>query len=160
MNCNKIVLRPYQPEDLEQIITLYQASVRQLAAGDYTPGQIAAWSTCYRERWQRMMSSGQILLAIIGERIAGFSRTEPDGYLDLLFTHPDFPRRGVATRLADRLESDLRQQGIKQVTTHGSITAQPFYLGRGYQVLEQQQVEVRGETFVNYRMSKALSEES
>lgn len=38
-------IRPYAPDDLDATLDVFAASVRRIAARDYTPEQIAAWAT-------------------------------------------------------------------------------------------------------------------
>ncbi|KJG63374.1 acyltransferase, partial [Raoultella planticola] len=40
------------------------------------------------------------------------------------------------------------------LTVDASITAKPCFERHGFRVVEEQQVAVRGETFINYRMEK------
>ena len=43
-------------------------------------------------------------------------------------------------------------------TTHASLTARPFFLARGYQVVREQQVERRGVLLTNFVMEKRVRE--
>jgi hypothetical protein len=40
-------------------------------------------------------------------------------------------------------------------TVEASITAKPFFARHGFTVIKQQEVEARGERFVNYRMRRS-----
>lgn len=93
--------RLYMPSDLPSVIEVYTASIRALAAPFYSPEQIAAWApaTPSVERWQQRLASVQTFVADCDGVLAGFASYRPDGYFDLLFTHPAFARRGVATAL-------------------------------------------------------------
>jgi hypothetical protein len=44
----------------------------------------------------------------------------------------------------------------KNPIAQASITAKPFFLHMGFKIISEQQVERRGETFVNYAMEKFL----
>ena len=43
-------------------------------------------------------------------------------------------------------------------TTHAALTARPFFLARGYQVVQEQQVERRGVLLTNFVMEKRVRE--
>ena len=83
--------------------------------------------------------------------MAGFADMDQAGYLDRLYVHRDFQRRGIATALCDALEAACP---CARYTTHASITARPFFLARGYRVVRAQQVERRGVKLTNFVMEK------
>lgn len=76
--------------------------------------------------------------------------------LDLLFTDAEYQRRGVATALYRTVEQWARENGVTSVVTEASITAKPFFIHQGFDVNEQQLVQVRGQAFINYKMQKTL----
>ena len=41
---------------------------------------------------------------------------------------------------------------MQKITTHASITAKPFFEKRGYKVINEQTVELRGQLFTNFLM--------
>jgi putative acetyltransferase len=75
-----------------------------------------------------------------------------DDYIDLLFVSPDHSRRGVASALLNTLLTLLPERVF---TVEASITAKPFFARHGFTVIKQQEVEARGERFVNYRMRRS-----
>ena len=50
--------------------------------------------------------------------------------------HKDFQNQGVATAICDELEQHAKKFGLQKISVHASITAKPFFEGRGY-VLEK-----------------------
>jgi len=104
---------------------IYTASIRSLAASYYSPEQIAAWAPVPPDatRWQERLSHLHTIVAESDGVLAGFASYTHDGYLDFLFTHPTFARRGVATSLYQRVESALRAASAPKVTTHSSFAA-------------------------------------
>ena len=73
--------------------------------------------------------------------------------VDRLYVHKDFQSRGIATALCDALEGAL---SVPLVYTDASITAKPFFLGRGYRLVREQRVERHGVALTNFRMEKLL----
>lgn len=149
-------LRSYQYSDLEGVITVFQRAVRETASRDYNPAQIAAWVQADRDSWQKRLLNSHCWVATIEDTIVGFGNVELDGHLDLMFTHPDYLRTGVASALLQKLEHAVIVMALPVIFTEASITAKPFFSRRGYQLLAAQQVQVRGQNFINYRMSKSL----
>ncbi|WP_338518918.1 GNAT family N-acetyltransferase [Erwinia aphidicola] len=149
-------LRQYQGADVDTVIVVFQTAVRIVAAPDYNPAQIAAWAQVDRESWQKRLLDSHCWVASIEDKIVGFGNVEFDGNLDLMFTHPEYLRTGVASALLEKLEHAVITMALPEIFTESSVTAKPFFSRRGYQLLAAQQVQVRGQNFINYRMSKSL----
>ena len=89
-------------------------------------------------------------IAVHDGRIVGFGDIDKTGYLDRLFVHADYQKRGIATEICDYLEQTV--QG--SITTHASITARPFFEKRGYKVVKEQQAERQGIYLTYFIMKK------
>ena len=59
----------------------------------------------------------------IAMSLVGFGDIDKTGYLDRLFVHADYQRKGIATAICNQLEQAV--QG--NITTDASITAKPFF---------------------------------
>ncbi len=90
-------------------------------------------------------------MAVEGETIVGFADMDGSGYLDRLYVHRDFQRRGVATTLCDTLEAATAAETF---TTHASRTARPFFECRGWRVIRERTVFRRGVALNNFVMEK------
>ena len=150
--------RRYKATDLPNIIETYTASIRSLAAPWYSPEQITAWAPAAPDvaRWQERLAHLHTIVAESDGILAGFASYKDEGYLDFLFTHPAFARRGVATRLYQRVESALYLVNAPRVTTHASLAARPFFDRHGFHVDAEESVEYRGVYLRRYAMHKQL----
>ena len=147
-------IRRYEPEDLGQITALFYDTVHAVNAADYAPEQLYAWADGAPDldRWNGSLLAHHSLVAVEGrDLIVGFGDIDATGYLDRLYVHKDRQGLGIATALCDRLE---RAVDAPVLTTHASITARPFFEGRGYRVLREQRVERHGVRMTNYVMEK------
>ena len=153
-----MVDRPYAPSDITRVIELFIASVRGLAAPFYTPEQLAAWAPTTPDAgaWQQHLTSQPTIVADCGGILAGFASYEQDGYLDLLYTHPAFARRGIATHLYLRVEAQYRAAGLPRVETHASLASRPFFEHHGFQLDAEEYVECRGASLRRFAMHKPL----
>ena len=79
-----------------------------------------------------------------------------EGFITNVVVHPAYRRQGIATALCDALEAHAAAGGVERVTVHASLTARPFFLGRGYRLLREQRVEVGGVFLKNCAMEKPL----
>lgn len=147
-------IRRYEPEDLGQITALFYDTVHAVNAADYAPEQLDAWADGAPDLdcWNGSLLAHHSLVAVEdGGLIVGFGDIDATGYLDRLYVHKDRQGLGVATALLGRLE---RAVDAPVITTHASITARPFFEGRGYRVLREQRVERHGVQMTNYVMEK------
>ena len=63
------------------------------------------------------------VVAVENENILGFGDIDKTGYLDRLYVHKDYQRKGIATAICNQLEQAVRGS----INTHPSITARPFF---------------------------------
>lgn len=151
-------LRRYRPEDLPQIVRLFCETIQHINCRDYTGEQVRVWSG----RGSALLGKNAFferlytLVAVEGEQVAGYGNIDDTGYLDHLYVHKDYQGRGIATALCDALEGHAALQGIRRIEVHASITARPFFLHRGYRVVQEQQVDVEGVWLTNFVMEKLL----
>ena len=152
-------LRPYCTGDCTAIAELFYQTVHTVNARDYTPQQLAVWATGQvdLEKWNESFLAHDTWVTVEKGILTGFADMDQSGYLDRLYVHKDFQRRGIATALCDKMEEAAR---TLRFTTHASITAKPFFEGRGYQAVKEQQVERKGVLLTNYVMTKEKEEES
>ncbi|MGN0520503.1 MAG: GNAT family N-acetyltransferase [Candidatus Fimenecus sp.] len=148
-------LRQYTPADCGEMCRLFYDTVHTVNAKDYTKEQLDAWATKNPDtsRWNTSLSTHYTLVAVENGKIVGFGDMDKSGYLDHLYVHKDFQRRGIGTALCDALECAYGDT-LSVICTHASVTAKPFFIQRGYQVITAQQVERQGVYLENFRMQK------
>ena len=126
-------------------------------AADYSEIQLYAWAPRDMDlhTWnQRLLKNNYAVVAELNDTIVGVGTADDTGYFDLLYVHKDYQRMGIATLIADDIESYLWDKGVQAVSTDASITAKPFFLKRGYVVQKEQSVECRGQFLTNFKMQK------
>jgi len=150
--------RPFEPVDLPRVVEIYTAAVRSLGAPYYSPEQLAAWAPANPDinRWRERLATVQTIVAESKGTLTGFTAFRPDGYIDLLFTHPSFARSGVATGLCRHVESALFGAGLTRIFTHASLAGRPFFDRQGFEVETEETVEIRGLHLRRFVMHKLL----
>ena len=150
-----MIIRKYRPEDLSEILKLFYDTVHSVCKADYTPAQIDAWAPAApdTERWRASLEKHYALVALDEGAIAGFGDIDETGYLDRLYVHKDYIRRGVGGALLYELENAFP---VTEITAHASITAKPFFEAKGYVAVLEQRVTRRGVTMTNFVMKKSL----
>ena len=148
-----MTLRDYCKTDCTELARLFYDTVHTVNAKDYSRAQLDAWATgeVNLEAWNKSFQAHNTVVAEMDGQIVGFGDMDETGYLDRLYVHKDYQRRGVATAICDALEQNTK---AAEFTTHASITARPFFEKRGYTVVREQQVERRGILLANFVMKK------
>ncbi len=148
-----MLLRKYKPDDCGALANLFYDTVHCINCKDYTEEQINAWATGTIDlaQWNASFLEHYTIVAELDGEIAGFGDITADGYLDRLYVHKNYQRRGVAKAICDGLEKAV---SVDKITTHASITARGFFEKRGYRVIKEQQVERQKVIRVNYVMER------
>lgn len=145
-------IRKYQPSDCRELTELFYNTVHIVNAKDYTEEQLNVWASgkLDLEKWNQSLQEHFSIVAVDNETIVGFGDIDDTGYLDRLFVHAKYQRKGIATAICEQLE----QAVPGKIITHASITARPFFEKRGYRVFKEQQVERQGVFLTNFVMIK------
>ncbi|ATW24815.1 GNAT family N-acetyltransferase [Candidatus Formimonas warabiya] len=153
-----MVIRRYAKKDYEEIMKLFYETVHYINCRDYSPAQLDAWAPKRenKERWKGSLENNYAIVAEMKGLIVGFGDLTNGGCFDKLFVHKDFQRQGIATAIAEEIEKHAFYAGLQEIHTEASITAQPFFLKRGYVVWREQQKPYQGEIFLNYFMKKQI----
>ncbi|MCM1006755.1 MAG: GNAT family N-acetyltransferase [Ruminococcus flavefaciens] len=146
-----MIIREYQTTDCKELRNLFYDTVHTVNARDYTKEQLNVWAPeeADLEEWNRSFLKHYSIVAVLNEIIIGFGDID-EGYLDRLYVHRDYQRKGVATAVCNELEQSVKGK----IVTHASITSRPFFEKRGYRVIKEQQVERQGIILINFVMEK------
>lgn len=149
-------IRKYTTSDCIHFAKLFYDTVHTVNALDYTAEQLDAWAdgNVDLEAWDRSFLEHYTVAAVESGKIVGFGDIDKTGYLNRLYVHKDHQRRGIASAICSELE---RAAVSDRIVTHASITAKPFFLRRGYMVINEQQVIRKGILLTNYVMEKAVN---
>lgn len=149
-------LRAYKSSDCPALAELFYNTVHTVNARDYSERQRNAWADGRVDlaEWDRTLRAHTAVVAVEGGQIVGFGDIDSTGYLDRLYVHKDFQGRGIASAICAVLETAA---GAGRIVTHASITARPFFEGRGYRLVQEQRVFRHGVALKNYVMEKRLA---
>lgn len=150
-----MTLREYDASDCGELADLFYQTVHSVNARDYTKEQLDVWATgtVDLQAWNQSFLEHITMIAVENGEIVGFGDIAPDGYLDRLYVHRDYQRKGIASAVCDQLEKAV---SADRITTHASITAKPFFEKRGYRMVKEQQVSRKGILLTNYVMEKII----
>ena len=153
-----MLIRLFEKQDSEQIAQLFHDTVREVNIHDYSTAQVNAWAPddLHIPEWSISCAKKFTYVAEEEGEIIGFGQLEANGHIDCFFCHKDYQRCGVGTRLYRAIEAKALELRIERLFVEASITARAFFKNRGFVVVKEQQVTIRGENFTNFVMDKSL----
>lgn len=153
-----INIRPFTNDDAVPTLEVFQRAIRTTAATDYSSEQIAAWAPADADTgaWLERRAQLNTVVAVVDDRIAGFTDVSASGYVDMMFVDPAVGRRGIATALLLWARTEAQRLGSSTLSTHASITARPFFEAQGFVVDEERHPILRGVVMTNYAMTCTL----
>ncbi|MBU4213583.1 MAG: GNAT family N-acetyltransferase [Actinobacteria bacterium] len=152
------MLRDYAETDGPGTLDVFSRAIRQTAARDYSPEQVAAWAgdDIDPEQWAARRRVARTQVAEADERVVGFTDVDERGYVDMLFVDPACARQGVATALMNWAAMTAAQLGAAELSTHASLTARPFFEAHGFAVVVEQHPVLRGVVMTNFVVRRTL----
>ncbi|MWV44376.1 GNAT family N-acetyltransferase [Paenibacillus sp. HJL G12] len=155
-------IREWEERDTDEMVELFYHTVHMVNSRDYSLEQLNAWADLAEkgERKIAWLLSFRGRIAYVAEDdgiIAGFVDMTSEGYVDRLYVHQAYQRRGVASALLGKVEREARNLQIGRLWTEASVTAKAFFERKGYCVTEEQRVLRKGIPLTNYVMIKTLN---
>lgn len=152
-------LRPYLATDAPMLAAIFQASIEDLTAEDYTEAQRAAWAGVADDAaaFSARLAGALTLVATIEGEPVGFASLVGAEQIDLLYVLPSAARLGVGTLLIDALERLALARGATKLSVDASDTAEPFFTARNY-VPSSRNTRILGDEWLgNTTMIKQLA---
>jgi len=148
------MIRIYQQGDHTAIAEIFTRAVHEIASEAYSEEQCLAWSD--REpnpdHWRRRCELKRPFVAITDSRISGFLELDPDGHIDCAYIHPDFKRRGIMTGLVQHAIDTCFAFHRHRLYVEASTCARQLFEKRGFQLIRENMVNIRGVELLNYHM--------
>ena len=153
-----MIIRKIKNCEFAVVIELIKETVHSVCTKEYSKKELDAWAPAKFDaaRFIRALSPCYNLVAVIDSKIVGFISVEKDGFVNRLYTHKDFLRRGIATKLLKEAERWAFKCGLKELSLDSSKTAVDFYIKNGFYKAGISVIEKDGVVFRNTVMKKAL----
>lgn len=153
-----MLVRPYRLEEVSGLARLYRDAVLELAVGHYDEAQRAQWASwAAGEEFAPSLADGLTLVAEIDGQPGGFGQLHPEHHVRLLYTSPDYTRRGCATAVYRSMERHARECRVQSLTTDASRVSRPLFEKEGFRVIQREVVDRGGVSFERIRMVKDLA---
>ncbi len=127
-------IRAMKMSEFDAVVKLIYDSVHTLCVKEYTPEELDAWvpKNMSAPAFRASLGRCHAIVAVDGGEIVGFMSTERSGYVNRLYTRPDYIKKGVASALLENTENWGRRIGIRHLVLEASKSAEGFYRKRGF----------------------------
>ncbi|WP_406693810.1 GNAT family N-acetyltransferase [Singulisphaera sp. Ch08] len=143
----------------EQVLRgVFFSSVHGIARSHYTVEQRNVWAPIEydSETWANRIRRNGPWVAERDGAIAGFADVQPNGYIDQFFVAEYAAGQGIGGALMRHLETHAKALNVSRLTSHVSLSAQPFFRRFGFSLEAAQTVIIQGISLENARMFKVL----
>lgn len=149
----------FEMNDLDEAISLYHNTVKQVNSTDYSETEINLWLSRFdRSKWEQRVKNDFFIKATYHGRLVGFASLKNGQYIDLMYVDADLQGKGIATLMLQALFKKGISEGHRSFETHASKTAQPFFKSKGFEVIKSNTVGNGGMTITNYLMKLTFAE--
>jgi putative acetyltransferase len=156
-------VREMRPDDARAFLEVHHAAVRGLAAKDYNQAVIDDWAPLpvTDKAVERFLLNPDNEIRLVAEHdgeVVGIGALVIDkAELRACYVAPEASRKGVGSALVREIERIAEEHGVGALELDSSVTAEPFYLARGYEVRERGEHILRsGQAMACVKMVKSL----
>ena len=144
--------REYKNTDLHAVMDLFYVTVHEVNKNDYSEEQLDAIAPkdANEYHWEKSLEKNHTIVVEEDDKLIAFGNIGKTGYLDRLYVHPDYLRKGIASKLVEELEEYAKKHGSHVINVTSSITSKAFFESKGYAVIEEQINERRGKENLRY----------
>lgn len=131
-------IRKARLEDSVELARLHRQTIRTVNSGDYPPEIIAAWSgRSTAKKFRDFFPKSIRIIAVENKQIIGFGELiKETGNLRAMYTHKDWLKKGVGTKIFERMVQEAQKLGVKRWEFTASIKSQPFYEAQGCKTIK------------------------
>jgi putative acetyltransferase len=130
----KIKIRKTKDQDCRRAAHVHRSSIKVLCGPSYHQEIIDAWAGgCSAGGVRRALKRKDInnIVAEVNGIVCGVAASK-NNRIWLLYVHPNWAGNGIGEKLLKRLENDMLQKNIKNISLESSKNAFNFYLRNGY----------------------------
>ena len=157
-----VTIRKYKTADAQALASIYYHTIHNINIRDYTEEQVNAWAPYSSVEdysgWQEKLAKIKPFVAVLDDVITGFAEFEPiidqGGHIDCFYVHHEHQGKGFGSALMNAVFDKAKQEGIARIYAEVSITARPFFEAKGFKVVKEQKVSLRGVELTNFVMEK------
>lgn len=154
-----MLIRPHRNGDVPGISRLYYDTIHLINSRDYTPEQVDAWAPVVPDMffWKERLKKYRVYVAEEDGYIVGFTELDTTGHIDCFFVHHQWQRRGIGTRLMERVVATAGKEQMPRLFAEVSVTAAPFFREQGFVVVKENEAIRRDVKLKQFAMERWLA---
>ncbi|MCK1491046.1 GNAT family N-acetyltransferase [Bradyrhizobium sp. 180] len=133
----QIAIRRATVDDCRAVHDIVLRALLETNAKDYPGSVIDRLVLTLPEKVASNLAAWHAFVAIVDGRVVGTASLSGDT-VKSVFVHPDYQRRGVATKLMGAVENTALAQSVRALNVQSSTTALPFYAKWGFNIIREQ----------------------
>lgn len=151
-----MTIRRAKINDLEELLTIFSETIKSTCKREYSEEQIKVWISSIddKEKWKNKILNQFFIVVQFENKIVGFGSLEKGDYIDLMYVHKDYLRKGIANRIYESLKEEAQKNGNKKLTSDVSKTARSFFEKVGFVVIRENEFDLKGVKISNYLMKQ------
>ena len=125
----KIIIKRAKLENLAEIQNLFKETIMATCRKDYTLNERTVWSNATEKtgKWTNSLKNEYFIIAEIESKIVGFSSLKDKDYLNLMYVHKDYTRKGIANKMFENIKAKSIELGRQKLLADVSKTAKIFF---------------------------------
>jgi ribosomal protein S18 acetylase RimI-like enzyme len=132
----EIVIRQATAADAEAVRKIVLLALRETNARDYPSSVIDRLVLTLPDKVASNLETWCAFVAIVNGQVVGTGSLNGQT-VSSVYVHPDYQRRGIATKLMDAVENAANAQSPGTLSVQSSVTAKPFYAKRGFKIVRE-----------------------
>ena len=151
------MVRNYQPQDSQELATIFKNAILAVDNSIYSPRQKQAWLGNHSDEfWQSRFEQTKPLVAEIDSNPVGFIEFDSlTGEIGCFYVEPSCQNQGVGQALFDKVLEMAKSNAVKEIRVFASHIAKPFFEKQGFRVIQKNSVERERVMLDNWLMSCA-----
>ncbi len=144
--------------DLTPLLDVYERAIGGLDPHLYSHAQRQAWRHWGDDTGKALhcLNRGLTVVALQGDRLAGFAQLYPYNLINMLYVAPEHSRQGIGTQLVFKLEKVARRRGVEVLETRASHASRRVFSRCGFQLTGSDVVHAGGVAIARNLMIKTL----
>ena len=151
-------LRQITINDQLQLKKVYFDSIQSLDEKIYSKEQKVAWSS---QAWgnpnfDKTITKGKGWLLSEKEIIIAFATRYPRNRIALFYCKGIFQRKGLGSKLLNKLEAEAKKEGLESLSTEASLISYKLFLKNKWEIIRKEKVTINNIFFERYKMTKNI----
>jgi putative acetyltransferase len=151
-------IRKFTKGDEPVLWDLFYNTIHRRNINDYTQEQLDAWAPANLDPalWQNKIQTIKPFVVEHNGEIVGYADLQDDGFIDHFYCHHAWQRQGIGRMLMKKIYEEAKVRDVLQLYSNVSVTAKPFFVAQGFEVVKEHLISIRGQELLRFRMQKYL----